>query len=252
MTVDGAWDGRRLSRAVIGLFALQVGLIYLLGAKKIPPVRAVPAHSKEAFWRITPEAGRPWRSGFPLMDDPWVFTSADSGGFSGLAWMHMDVPQHEWARWEVAADLIDFSERPMTNPLAGLELSSVQALGDVASWPAPQLAATQVGAPRAGSTLWHLEGDLVARAATNVLAFPSAGGVDVLASTRVQLGVAADGQVMAARVIAGSGSRPIDLQALQAARGLRFLPVSKEAQPEGLVWGVFVVEWFTEPVGGGK
>ncbi len=204
------------------------------------------------MWRIAPEASRPWRRGSFLLEDPWVFSSADSTGFSGLAWMHQTLQTHGWARWDVAADLIDFAEKPLIDPLAEVTPSAAQTWRDAAAWPAPILSAVQVGQPRAGSTVWHMEGDLARRASTNALIFPNPTGTDVLASTKIQLGVAADGQIMAARMISSSGSRPVDLQALKAARELHFPRLPEQGGTGSLVWGVFVVEWFTEPTGGGK
>ena len=204
------------------------------------------------MWRIAPEIARPWRRGSLLLDDPWVFSSADSSGFSGLAWMHQSLQAHDWARWNVAADLIDFAEKPLIDPLAEVTPSAVQTWRDAVSWPAPALAIGQIGQPRAGSTTWHLEGNLATRPSTNALVFQNPSGTDVLASTKIQLGVAADGQIIAARLISSSGSRPVDLQALKAARGLHFQRLPAQGEAASLVWGVFVVEWFTEPAGGGK
>jgi TonB family protein len=224
------------------LCIVQAGLILLFGGREHRPARMVPA---PGYFRLL---------GSPLTEDqlfktffaidPTVFPLPSLHGFSERAWLrlparHFEAPGETeppaWLTLDAARLGTDFP--PLNRAKSALPFVLTDQRGaEAEAWPvflAPEPARTQ--------SLLEIQGDLAGRqlnAPAGMRAWPSA---ELLAKSVVQIAVDSAGQVVAARLLARSGSVEADNNALDKARRLRFRPVPSPTP----VWGKAVFEWQT-------
>jgi TonB family protein len=232
----------RFLAAVGCLFALQAGLIALFGARGTNPAKAPIASTQ--FREVGTLNQEQLRRLF-FASDPAVFASPSAHGFSGRAWMDQpparfqSTSQVEAPRWLAldAARLgtgsdVDDSDASAPWTPARLEIQKLEPLPVFLS---PVIVPTQ--------SVFRIEGELVKRLispAPDLHAWPSLNR-KLLGNTVVQIAVNPSGDVMAARLVNGSGSPEADGDAMAKASALRFRP----AADARTAWARAVFRWQT-------
>lgn len=232
---------------VIGVIAAgQIGLVLPLAHwPRLPPVEG-PASP----WRLSlnlPDTGA--SDSPPWVSDPRLFALPDSSGFSGVAARALPTPEYRLAEW---------SGRPRW-----LAASPKTALGSVPAVPNPPIstrpalplplpASTNTPLAVSGRSSASLRGDLAQRPFTAVGELLPAAGSDAISATVIELAVSAAGDVMSVRLVASSGNRDADAQALAWARTLTFaadgaVASPSASDPQKWTQGELVVIWSVQP-----
>ncbi len=247
------WSGRRWVGVVVALCALQVGALWLLSARRRPPPRQ-PQVEFAARWLTAPNAARAVDQ--LLLNDPTHLAAVNPRSFSG-AWLRPTPPAYRPAEWREA-------ERSFAQPTQTLGAAFQQVpptrpatLFDPARKPAAAPLATGIAQPplRSASRLL-VEGPLRARALLEAPALPSWPHSDVLADTRLQVTVSAEGLVQPPRLPPAdrakdpaqrAAQRAADQHALELVHALRFAsaPKSTAAGPATPSEGILVFQWHT-------
>jgi len=241
-TEPSQWTRGRFLWLVGVLFVLQAGLI-LLFAERAPSVSSLaptPVHFRLLGTPMT--ADQLSKTFFAI--DPTVFPLPGLHGFSERAWLRLPEQQYEASSeteapaWlGIDAVRLGTNFPPLNRPKSLLPFGlAAQGDPELEPWPvflAPERLRTQ--------SLFVIRGKLAARqlnAPTELRAWPSA---QLLSNSVVQIAVDSAGQVIAARLLARSGSADADSNALDKARSLRYRPSPSPAP----VWGKAVFEWQT-------
>jgi hypothetical protein len=236
------WTRRRFWGVVGVLFAAQVGLILLFAERAHETAALSPAPVRFHLLGEPLTADQLAKTFFAI--DPIVFPLPGLHGFSERAWLSLPQQQFEVpSEKEAPAWLAIDTTRLGTNfPLLNRANTPLPfALADQSGpaldpWPvslAPELVRTQ--------SVFEIQGELTSRQLNTPAALPAWPSAFLLRNSVVQIAVDSAGQVVAARLLAHSGSPEADGNALDQARSLRFRPVPASAP----VWGKAVFEWQT-------
>jgi TonB family protein len=189
--------------------------------------------------RAFPERGAPTAVAPELegLSDPMVFAAAHPEGFSSSAWLTPPRVGYALSNSIPPPRFLAFERTP-------------SAFEDVNSRPAPTAPLPMLDFPIAktpAKSIFSIEGDLAARPLMAPVELSVQFGSDVLSNSIVRVGVQADGFPVSTRLISGSGSRAVDLNALEIARKMKFapLPVNVSRDGQKLQWGELVFQWFT-------
>lgn len=247
------WSGRRWAFVVGTLCALQVGAVWLLSARSRPPQRQ-PQVEFTARWLTAPNAARAVDQ--LLLNDPTHLAAVNPRSFSG-AWLRPTPPTYRPAEWREA-------ERSFAQPTQtlGTAFQQVTAAGPATLFdPARKLPAAPVALviaqpPLRSASRLLVEGPLRSRPLLQAPALPSWPHSDVLADTRLQVSVSAEGLVQPPRLPSAdrakdpaqrAAQRAADQHAFELARALRFAPAPKSAEARAATpsEGVLVFQWHT-------
>jgi TonB family protein len=230
-----SWGWKKLSLVIALAFAAHLAFVFLLGAKKMPPPRAV---ANVPVFHLANNAGELAR-----FTDPTLFA----------------LPHAEDAARAVRpppagllANPFHFTEAPALLPLNPANLGGTFAafmqtnrfaVRPPSFKPEPQLAApaTAVESALPQNSVWRLAGNLAARKLRHAVAPPVQAWNDVLPPSRVQLLVDPVGNVLSAVLLDSSGDEAADLTALTLARTLQFVPAARP------VFGEMIFNWHTVP-----
>lgn len=243
------WTRGRFWRVVGVLCVVQAGLILLFAGREHRPSRvaAAPGHFRLLGTPLT--ADQLSKTFFAI--DPTVFPLPSLHGFSERAWLRLPARQFEapseteapaWLTLDAARLGSDFP--PLNRAKSGLPFGLADQGGpELEPWPVfltPEPVRTQ--------SLFEIKGELAGRQLNAPAELPAETNAQLLAKSVVQIAVDSAGQVIAARLLARSGSADADSNALDQARGLRFRPAPSPTP----VWGKAVFEWQTvEPTNAG-
>ena len=229
------WTRNRFLFLVTLLLAAHVALIFIFGTKKQIAPRAVVnvprwqladrdsefialgdptlfarpnAHDVVTeFWRRTPSAAPP---DFNWTEPPrYLAPAAENFGAAFRAFMRANQPAEFQLRLQ--------PEPKITAPVA---------------LPADELPA---------ATTMQVTGDLANRQRLNQIALPAIPSAEIIAPSRVQALVDADGNVASAVLLESSALPAADQRALQLVRELRFAPAPQ------LMFGEIIFNWRTVP-----
>lgn len=247
------WSWRRWALVVGLLLALQTGAVWLLSARSRPAQRQ-PEGAFAARWLTAPNSARVVEA--MLLNDPAHLAAVNPSGFSGAAWLRPTPPAYQPAEWREA-------ERSPAQPTQSLGAAFPPAPRGAAGTvfesarksPAPP-PATVGQAPLRSTSRLLVEGPLRARALVEQPPLRSWAHGDVLADTRVQVSISAEGLVLPPRLLPSDSAkdpaqraaqRAADLHALEFARALRFAPVPGSAGARAATpsEGVLVFQWHT-------
>jgi len=243
------WTRGRFWRVVGVLCIVQAGLILLFAERGLRPSRMAPAPGHFRLLGRPLTADQLTKTFFAT--DPTVFPLPSLHGFSERAWMRLPARQFEapsemeapaWLTLDAARLGTDFP--PLKRDKSALPFSLTDQRGpELDPWPvflAPELVRTR--------SLFEIQGELAGRQLNAPAELPAETNAQLLAKSVVQIAVDSAGQVIAARLLARSGSVEADSNALDKARRLRFRPVPSPTP----VWGKAVFEWQTvEPAHAG-
>jgi len=244
-TEPSQWTRGRFLSFVGVLFALQAGLIALFAERDHGVSHAAPAPAHLRLLGTPLTADQLSKIFFAI--DPTVFPLPSPHGFSERAWLRQPAQQYEvpseteapeWLAINAARLGTNFPLLSRPKSLLPFGLAD-QGGPDLEPWPAfltPERLMTQS----------HLEihGELARRQLNlpaELRAWPPGPGTQLLSNSIVQIAVDSAGQVIAARLLARSGSVDADTNALDKARSLRFRPVPTPTP----VWGEAVFAWQT-------
>ncbi|MBI3881855.1 MAG: hypothetical protein HY301_17550 [Verrucomicrobia bacterium] len=239
--LEKIWSRRQWATAVVIALGVQVGLVFVVSQRAALEPRRDPSATIVKF------AGD---AGDSVGADPTLFALANARGFSGRAWLQQPRPQHSLNDWQeperwlaipVGRFTEEFRQLARTNPVrsaAAVEQPPVRII-------APEL----VAPARPAASALNLSPTLVRRglvAAPEISAWP---GPDVLTDSVVQVVVDRSGDVLSARLIAGSGAKAADAQAVALASQVRFKTAGSElvgASPfAGVTVGDLIFHWQT-------
>jgi len=233
--------GRFLSVAGV-VFALQAGLILLFAERdhSVSHMAPAPGHFRLLGTAMTQDQLS--KRFFAI--DPTVFPLPSQHGFSERAWLRLkqyEVPAETEARaWLTNDPALLGTNFPLNRSKSLLPFGLADHDGaDLEPWPA-------FLAPEPFKTQSRLEvrGELTERqlnTPTQLRAWPAGPNAQLLSDSVVQIAVDSAGRVVAARLLARSGSVDADTNALAEARRLRFWPVPSPTP----VWGKAVFAWQT-------
>ena len=240
----GNWTRGGFLLVVAVLFAGQAGLLLLFAERARPS--PVPTDRRAVVRLMGAPLSVEDLSKFIFAADPTVFPSSAPHGFADQAWLKAPALEYklrersnapsflEFAASQIGANLIPPGPAPPRIPFALAEQQgpSFQA--------APSFSATAPGLPE---SFFRIEGDLAARlieAPAALRAWPSA---NLLPNSVVQFAVNRAGQVVSARLWAGSGLPDADTNAVATVGALRFRPAAKN--PAELAWTTATFYWKT-------
>ncbi len=244
--VDWRWPAQRWRWVITGLIFLQVFLIYFLSSPERPVRRPVRLAS---FRSIPPDLADDLAAVLP--EDPTLLAYAKPRGFSGAAWLAYPRFTYLQSNWNEMPAWLQLDPAHLTEPLRSALQSSPPPpeahLGR--ALPAFHYPSFQTDPSRFRSRA-TIDGEVAARPLRTPLNPPVQAFTDVLTNSVVQIGIDQEGFPGVVRLLAGSGSRKADEDAISLARSLRFDPVPRrEAIPEARfvdwTWGKITIQWFT-------
>ena len=230
------------------IFLTQVLLIYFLSARKhavIPqtPLRVVPL---QIFSERVTESQ--FSEKF-LVSDPALFASANSHGFSGAAWLKTparDYEQFNLARHSEPSFWLPLNVEQLGDGIGQYIRANTIATVPVSKHSAPKIALTQtldLSNPKTNSQ-FRIEGDLSSREIIDPPQLQAWAHTELLSNSIAQVAVDQRGIVLSARLLSRSGYARADINALEVARNLQFIPSNKSA----ITWGQVIFDWQTVPV----
>jgi hypothetical protein len=248
-TLPREWPVHRWANVVLLIFLVQLGFIFLLGARK----------------PVTPRAPRPvppvsllvnGDAAFAELHDPALFFLPNAHGFSAQARALTPRTEFAAADWNEPFRWLPLPAEKLGDTFQQFAAASLAPPVQLAEKIEPRGAALDAAgtplSPPAQSTL-RIEGGLAGRPLLVQPGLPSQPGTDMLRASEVWVMVDVGGRVVSALLGAGSGLADADQKALELSRTLRFEPL-REDDPErlahplrGLVWGRLIFNWATVP-----
>lgn len=241
------WSRRRWIAVVLAFFALHLGALFLVSSRQEKVQRR--AESRASVRWLTDAAGARKLLDVLLLTDPAQFAMVHPGGFSGAAWLRTQSPEYRPAEWTD-------TERSLAQPiqLLGGAFRQVSSVGEQRVFdpvrkpalPPPALVVPQP--PLRLRSQMVVEGAARLRSLMQPPLLKSWPHSDVLADTRVQVMVTAEGLVFTPRLVVTTNAkdsvqREADLHALELSRQLRFEAAPKASRAS--VEGVIVFQWHT-------
>ncbi|HEY2330248.1 MAG TPA: energy transducer TonB [Verrucomicrobiae bacterium] len=229
------WSFQRWIFWIAFAFAAHVAFIFLFGAKKPAAPRAVTNVPQIHFVASGNE--------LVALTDPTLFALPHAEDFTPAEWLRPPVVEQPEFRWTEPPPFLppttenlgaSFHAFMQTNQFANLGLDFK---------PEPRLAAPVVKIESAlpqNSSL-QLYGELARRRMLNPISVPTLAWNDVIAPSRVQALVDADGNVVSVVLLESSEYEVADQKALELARAARFVPAA------GLMFGELIFNWHTVP-----
>jgi hypothetical protein len=248
-TTNRSWPWHRWLLAVAVALAVQVAVVFWLGATAFPAPRApAPTLSVHLSTSVPNELS--------ALTDPTLFALPHHEGFSGHAWLEVPTVAHTAAEWSEPTRPLLVATQQLGLFLSDFVRTNSFGLSDLPNqlspdpvWPDVEAAA----APVVRSTL-QLDGELVRRALVTPLSLPIWTNRDTLTNTVVQLVVDARGRTIS-MVLArpGSGLAMADDCALEIAKAVRFSPLLLTGSDRPNVgdltlnFGRMIFQWRTVP-----
>jgi len=245
------WTSTKWTLMLLGVMALQVGLIFALGERKSPKPRVADV------MRTLQLTGM--RSEIQELHDPTLFTRPHARDFSAHRWLSVAVPSFPVFRWTEPARPLDLAVQQLGAGFIQFMRTNQFAASLLGARPAPEIFTHQLAevseAVPAQSTLSIL-GDLARRQLVNPPKLPAFAADDLLTNSVMRVQVDAAGRVFSAVLLGtagqsgGSGSEA-DRTALELTRELQFAPRtggSWLSNPVAeLTHGWLIFQWRTLP-----
>ena len=231
-----SWGWRKFLLIILMAFTAHLAFVFLLGAKKPAPQRVV--KNVPAF-HLTDSASELMR-----LTDPTLFALPHAEDFpDGIMAATPTVTATEF-RWTETPPFLGLNPANLGGAFNAFMQTNRLETSALKFKPEPQLSAPAINLEPAlpQNSSWSLAGGLVGRRVLNNISPTSPAVNDVIAPNRVQLLVAADGNVVSTVLLETSGLDTADQQALTLARTLRFAPANK------VVFGEILFTWHTVPV----
>jgi TonB family protein len=231
-----SWGWKKFFLIVLLAFAAHLAFVFLLGAKKTAPPRAV---KNVPIFHLADNASELVR-----LTDPTLFALPHAEDFSAEVMAVTPAGITAEFRWTEAPPFLGLNPASLGGDFSAFMQTNRVAASALKLKPEPQLAvpASNIEPILPQNSAWSLAGGLAARRVLNNISVPPQAVNDVLAPSRVQLLVAPDGNVVSAVLLESSGLDATDQSALTLARTLRFAPANQVA------FGEILFTWHTVPV----
>lgn len=239
--LERVWSRRQWLIFIGGTMAFQIALILVLSKRSFPESR------REGTTTTVKLAG-------PLYaradSDPTLFALANESGFSGRAWLRQPRPEHSLNDWQEAPRWLQMPLNRFTDEFRELARTNPVQSAAAVEQPPARIVALELAAPSAPGASSLMPDPTLARRGLNAMpSLPGWTSAEVLANSVVQVVVNAQGEVMSARLVSGSGMKPADQHALELASALRFKPLGgelgKSSSNAGLSVGNLTFRWQT-------
>jgi len=231
-----SWGWKKFLLVILLASVAHLAFVFLLGAKKPAPRRAV---KNVPVFQLADNASELVR-----LTDPTLFARPHAEDFpAGVTASAPAVPVQEFG-WTEPPPFLGLNPAKLGGDFNAFMQTNRLATSALKLKPEPQFAAPAIDLEPAlpQNSSWSLAGGLAGRRVLNTLSVPAPAVNDILAPSRVQLLVAPDGNVISTVLLESSGLDAADQSALALARTLRFAP----AKP--LVFGEITFTWHTVPV----
>ena len=235
------WSRQRWLTFVSLVFATQVALIFALGEKQFPPPRAVA--------RVPQITLADNSSELIALDDPTLFALPHASDFASAVWSEMPVVTPPSFRWkEPPGELLSPADKNFGAIFTRFMQTNQFAAPTLDFKPEPELSEPALPLPLvfAGNSTLQIEGELAQRKWLNPVSLTNWPYADVIAPSRVQVLVDANGDVVSAVLLPPDNpgethDSDADQHALELARAARFSPSSN------LTIGQLIFDWRTVP-----
>ncbi len=243
-----SWSRRTWWGVGLGLFALQMLLLFWFGARG--PVQPRPVSRSPQLEFAEPPAAE-WL----LLQDPTLFAHGHARGFSGSSWMRIPVPEYQPPEWSEPPRWLALDGQQLGNLLRRFVQTNPPIAPGLVAKPAPQLTAPDI-APSAPATALpstlRVEGDWAARRLLTQPDLPPVASADLITNSLVRVLVDGRGNVVSMVLLGRSGSEMADARALALARTAQFEPLPRAGTvppvPAALTAHLLVFEWQTVPL----
>jgi hypothetical protein len=233
-------------------FTAQIALLAFLGQRPHPPA---PVPRFNASIHLAADAWSAQQlSDWPLLTDPTLFVWPNAQSFSGAAWLRYSPLQHRLSDWAEPPSWLgldagrlgrSFSEFVATNQPPPLRIAEKPLPPPTGSAP------TVPNEPLAERSDLQIEGDLARHPLLTPVTLRSWPHTDLLTNTVVQVLVSSEGDVVSAVLLAESGLKTADDEALRLATGARFRPwptaAAQNASERTVSWGKLIFQWHMAP-----
>jgi hypothetical protein len=226
-------------------FVAQVLFIVLFGMRRASTLKPTPfatsVHLVSDPWSLQQLAG------FSELSDPALFALPSLDGFSRAGWLTYKPPPEEFAEMPHEPKWLNVDAEGLGRSFAAYVATNMPAPIRISDQSMPVLARLR---PRAAAELefpaseLHIAGALAHRKLLTRPDLPSWAHTDVLTNSVVHLLVDADGALLSAALVSGSGLKEADNYAVAVAKRLRFKP---ERARETITSGAATFRWHTVP-----
>ena len=168
----------------------------------------------------------------------------------------MKTPKLEYhlSDWTPPPSLLTLQVKNLGNAFRQFVQTNIAPAFAIADNPEPHVAAPGLfrsDIPVPTQSILRIEGELLQRAFASPLALPDLQATNILSPTVVQVVVDRDGNTVRASLLATSGSKDADKQALEWAKAARYQSIRGSGTGPSLVatlnWGQLVFSWHTVP-----
>jgi hypothetical protein len=248
---DSPWSRQRWFLLVLVIFGLHLAALWLV-SERTGQVRLRTEPRAMARWQTSPAGAQKLLDALEV-SDPTLFAMVNTGGFSGAAWLQPPPPTYRASEWTDAQRWLAQPVQTLGEAFQHFATNQRAPLFEPARKPEAPVPTLAVRQPvlRERSRL-IVEGSLVQRPLVQSPPLRSWPAADVLADTRVQVLVDADGLIFSPRLLSPGGvqdpmQRAADQHAIELTRALRFAPApgrptTSSAPPEP---GTLVFQWHT-------
>jgi hypothetical protein len=241
------WAWHRWVYTTLGLFAVQVGLVWLM-SESTPHPKASPTWPTAIHLAADPWAAKQVLE-WPGLEDPTLFALPHQHGFSGGAWLRYEPMSYEQKDWTEPPAWLRVDQTQLGGGFRQLMSSNLWPPVLIADRPMPRSVIpdfARLDLPMPSGSSWRLEGELASRRLVEPPALQAWAHTELLTNSVVQLIVDEQGYTFSTRLLGTSGLSAADQYALDLAAHAHFEPVAAEGKKASrFTWGKMVFQWQT-------
>jgi TonB family protein len=228
------WSRKKIYFVILIAFSVHLAFVFLLGTKKIVPPRAV---NNVPVFRLANPADE-----LITLTDPTLFALPHMNDFAAI-WLRPPTSEPPSFQWTEAPSFLPINTASLGATFTAFMQTNGFAATQLNFKPEPQFILPQASVPTVlpQNSTWQLVGEIAGRKILSNISAPALAVNDVIASSRVQVLVDKNGNVVSVVLLETSGYDIADQTALALARTLRFVPAEK------LMFGEILFNWQTVP-----
>jgi TonB family protein len=238
------WSRQKWVYVIAAVLVGQAVVVALVDRREPGP--SAPAVFNLAI-RIAPEATS---LGEFAPGDPAAFALPSWHGFSRAGWLAFDRPEFKPADWTEPPEWLRLDEDDLGNSLHDFILSNTIPPMLIANKPLPALSRQESlvsSVPLRGNSDILIEGELAGWNIADPKTLPSWRNTELLTNSVVHAIVDQGGRIVAATLVAGSGSAEADAAAVRTTQTARFRPRTGRKREAEFTSGTLVFRWHTLP-----
>lgn len=242
---DESWTARRWIGLAMIIFAAQIGAFFLLGKTPPPEKKSFRPAPVLIAVSTTPE--------ITALENPTLFALPNQHGFSGAAWLKVEFAKYAPPDWTEPESWLDLRLDELGTAFRRL-IPSNQSPAQIAQKIDPEYALPRPSSPDEESnshSTFRVDGELASRPLLSHFDLRSWTNATPLTNTVVQLIINSAGFTRTATLLASSGYKEADDEALALSKAARFQPLlfsEAKNNPGKLTLGQIVFEWQTMPL----